>query len=451
MIYAGLIAFFFLEYIRPTSYIPALLSLHLNSIVPLATVAMSMITAGPVTLARMASEPNVRVVCAMLALIWMSFLTADVQQLSWNTLSVVLGFAFMTWVLGCEVTTTRKLKGVIVALIAAHLLVAALNPLLFTDPETRHYVTSGSFLGDGNDFALSIDIILPLCLFLLLDAGKKIVKLFWAAAILVLVAGVVVTQSRGGTVGLVFMGLYYWTKSQKKVQTGLLVVVVLTLVLALAPGNYFNRMRMISDTTEGSASARLTAWRTAIRMAVDSPVLGVGAGHFGTKIGNEYRPADFVGSGMTAHSIYFLALGELGLPGLSLLLFFVISNLRANHRLADAVRERAPPGHLADLQLLASLSAALIAFASAGAFLSALYYPHFYILGGLLIAGRNVVRQRLAAEPAGAMVAATPADGGREVSLHWALRPPPRRTLTNGAGARPRLTPGAATRNQGGR
>jgi hypothetical protein len=252
VIYAGLIAFFFLEYIRPTSYVPGLTVLHLNSIVPLATVAGSVVSSGQATLQRMIGDPNTKMIALLLGLIWLSFLTADVQMAAWNALVIVVGFALMYWVIGSEVTTVRKFKGVVIALIAVHLLVAALNPVLFTDPETRHYVTSGSFLGDGNDFALSIDVILPLCLFLLLDSKRMIGKLLWASAMLVLVAGVVVTQSRGGTVGLACMGLYYWSKSRKKVQTGAVAVVVLTLILAFAPGNYFNRMRMIGDTTEGS-------------------------------------------------------------------------------------------------------------------------------------------------------------------------------------------------------
>jgi hypothetical protein len=158
-------------------------------------------------------------------------------------------------------------------------------------------------------------------------------------------------------------------------------------------------------------------------MAIDNPLLGVGAAHFPVKIGNEYRPATFIGSGMTAHSIYFLALGELGFPGLLVLLSFIGWNLWANQKLSRELVARNSRAHDSDVQMLASTSAALIAFASAGAFLSALYYPHPYILGGILSAGRNVVRQR--------MLEATSSSGPqpqptRKVSLHWALRPPAR-------------------------
>ena len=42
---------------------------------------------------------------------------------------------------------------------------------------------------------------------------------------------------------------------------------------------------------------------------------------------------------------------------------------------------------------MAALSASVIAFAVDGAFLSALYYPHLYVLAGVSVAGRRVVRE----------------------------------------------------------
>jgi hypothetical protein len=59
------------------------------------------------------------------------------------------------------------------------------------------------------------------------------------------------------------------------------------------------------------------------------------------------------------------------------------------------LRERGTPASLRHAQLIASLSASLLGYAVAGAFLSAAYYPHMYILGGLLVSGRRVARAAL--------------------------------------------------------
>jgi O-antigen ligase len=228
------------------------------------------------------------------------------------------------------------------------------------------------------------------------------------------------TQSRGGTLGLAAVGVFWWWRSNRKFQTAVLAAVIVAMIFALAPGAYFDRMSSIGDTQEGSAQGRITAWRAATRMAMDSPLFGVGPAHFGVKFGTEYRPADFVGSGMNAHSLYFLALGELGFPGFILVIWLIAHNLAANQRLARQVQARNAPTSESDLQLLAAGSGAMIALATAGAFLSALWYPHLYVVAGLLTAMRRVVTVRL--EAAAGAVADEP--GQPQMTLHWSLRPP---------------------------
>lgn len=395
MIYYGLLLFFLLEYVRPGSYVPGLMALRLNSIVPLANFTGAVLTGGQRAWSSIAVERNTWFIVTLLLLVSLSMMTADVTMYAYQGLTTLLGYAMAYWVMMSELTTERRVVGVFKMLVAVHVIVAYLNPVLFTDPGNRHYLTSGFFLGDGNDFALSLNVVIPLCLGLLLGARGIVRKGFWAAALLVLVAAVVLTQSRGGTLALAAMGAYYWAKSEKKVQTGLVAVTVVALILLYAPAAYFQRMGQLTDTQEGSASARIGAWKASVRMAADHPLLGVGAGHFGVKYGAEYRTADVYGSGMTAHSLYFLALGELGLPGFGAVLWFFIYNLRANRHLAGQVRERGGPNQEADLRLLSSTSASLIGFAAGAAFLSCLYYPHIYVLCGLMGATRGLVRRRL--------------------------------------------------------
>ena len=249
LIYLGLLTFFLLEYVRPTSYVPALMVLRLNSLVPLGTFAGALARSNRETFDRLFSDVNTRIVFGMLVLVLGSVLTADVQLFAWNCFTAILGFAIIYWVMVSELTTVARVKGVFGMLILVHVIVAALNPVLFTDPNNRHYISSGAFLGDGNDFALSLDIIIPLCLYLLLDS-KKLLKPFWAGALLVLVAGVVLSQSRGGTIGLACMGLYYWLKSRRKAQTAVVAIAVVVMILAFAPAGYFQLMNQITDTQE---------------------------------------------------------------------------------------------------------------------------------------------------------------------------------------------------------
>lgn len=418
MSYALLLLFFFVEYVRPTSYIPALTVLKMNSLVPLGAFLVSLLTGtAGVAKERLGDDPAVKAVFAILGLVFLSVLTADIREFAVTRFSALVGYVIIFWVMLSEMTTVGRIKGLFVTLVFVHLVIAGLNPILFTDPENRNYIASGSFLGDGNDFSLSLAVVLPLGLFLFLNA-KAWQRPFWGLALLVLVACVVLTQSRGGTLGIGAMLAYYWAKSPKKMQTGALAVVVVGMVVAMAPGAYFARMNQIGDTQEGSASARLMAWGVAVQMAADNPLLGVGAGSFPSKIGNEYRTDAVLGSGMTAHSVYFLALGELGLPGFIAVFYFIIAGLVANRRLSRQVRERFGPQSV-EAQLLGSSSASMIAFAVAGAFLSALYYPHIYVMAGFQAAIRRVVGDRL-----GSRTAEVPVEKARRpIAIHPALRP----------------------------
>lgn len=399
MVYYGLLLFFVLEYVRPTSFLPALYALHLNLLVPLAIVTGTLVGGGRVTNQEVLRDPNTKMILVLMALIIGSILTADVTLYAYNVFTTIVGYVLVAWVIVKQLTDVRQIKGVFQTLVLVHIVVAALSPQILTDPEGRHTMASGSFLGDGNDFALSVNIAIPMSLFLLFDAKTFRHKLLYGAAFLVLVLCVVGTSSRGGTVALVSVGIYYWLKSGRKVLTAVIASVAVSLVLLFAPPSYFERMRTISDHTDGSAQGRILAWKAGVRMAVDHPILGVGAGHFPVKYGVEYRPPGITTEipWQTAHSNYFVILGELGFPGLAILLIFIVWNLAANRRLARDIREHNSQTTSTDQQLLTCLSASLVAFAVGGAFLTAIYYPHMYLLAGLLAAARRIVRERHAA------------------------------------------------------
>jgi probable O-glycosylation ligase (exosortase A-associated) len=408
MIYGGFLLFLVLEYVRPGSYIPALNLIRLNSVVPLGVIAGTFLTARGAPTRELVTEANTKLIVSFLALIVFSALTADVTLYVYNTFVTVFGYVLVYWVIARQIDDVRKIKGVFATLVLIHLALALLTPQMFTDPDARHYLASGTFLGDGNDYALSVNIAIPFCLFLMGDAPTKRHKLFYGSLLLILVLCVVATKSRGGTLALAAVGFYYWLKSNRKVLSSVLVVITVMLVLAYAPQSYFERMGTISSHQDGSSQGRLIAWKAGTQMALDHPLSGVGAGHFPVKFGAEYKPKDMQMPWLTAHSIYFLVLGELGLPGIAVLILFFSMNFAANRRLHRDLLKRGSSTAVRHAHLLASLSASLLAYAVAGAFLSAAYYPHMFILGGLLVSGRRAARLALQDTSAGPAMAPVP-------------------------------------------
>ncbi|MCK5091627.1 MAG: O-antigen ligase family protein, partial [Gammaproteobacteria bacterium] len=166
------------------------------------------------------------------------------------------------------------------------------------------------------------------------------------------------------------------------------------IIINYAPDVYFGRMSSIANyEQEGSAMGRIIAWKTAIRMAKENPVLGVGSGHFPVKLGTEFRPPEFGDSNLpwlTAHSIYFLILGELGLPGIIFLLAMLIGNYSRLKRLHQKIRDSNEESASNYGRLFLMLNASLIAYAIGGAFLSAAYYPHLYVIAAMIVAASYI-------------------------------------------------------------
>lgn len=393
--FAGLLLFFFLDYVRPTNLVPGLEVLHLNSLVPLFVVLATLRSRVDHGQPPRGEPSNFAMIFGFLGLIVASAAFADVTERVFNVFIAVAGYAAIFWTLTEQVNSLDRLKTVVKALLLVHVIVAALNPIMFTDPDVRHYVSSGAFLGDGNDFALSVNIVVPLCLYLVTDAVGTPRKLFWTLALVVCLACVVLTKSRGATVALACVAAYYWSKSNRKMTFVLAAAAVVVLIMLFAPPTYFERMSSIADSQEGSAQGRIQAWWGGTRMALDYPLTGVGAGNFPIAYGTHYKLAEDV-PWQTAHSIYFLTLGELGFPGLALLLAIIIRNLTANRRLMKQLAADPGDRFAREQQLLAALSASMVGFATGGAFLSAVYYPHMYILVGLFTAARRLVRQQVA-------------------------------------------------------
>lgn len=424
MVYFGLCLFVVLEYARPAAYISALLPLHLNSIIPTLVAVKAMTADGHPTMEEVLSETTTRLLLFFLGLLAISVVTSDVQQYSWEMFTAVVGYILIYFGLTRQLTTMDQIKGIFRMLVIVHLIVCALNPQIFTSPD-RQYLQGAPFLGDGNDFALSVNVVIPLTLFLLFEARGFLARAFYGGSLLVFLLGIVATQSRGGTLALGAVAIYYWTKNDRKVVTAAIAAVAVAIVLAVAPPQYFARMSDVANTEEGSAQGRIEAWKGSMRMALSNPLLGVGSGHFGVTYGARFkRPPQ------TAHSIYFLLLGELGLPGLIFLISFIATNLVQNRRTSRVVRDRASPDSRRLSQMLAATSASLLAYAVAGAFLSAAYYPHMYLLAGLLVASR-----RLALTTEASATTPSPAKAG--ISYHWALRQTlggasPSRTLQRG-------------------
>ncbi len=294
LLYAGFLLSIFLDYARPGSYLPFIETARLNSIVPLTVFIATIFHKSVVNDRDLFQHSNSSWLLYFLLLLVISILTAEVTEYSFNVFKTILGFVFWYYIIVKLVTTEQRMRTLFATLVLSHALLLLLNPQLITNPEMRSYIQGNTFLGDGNDYSLSVTILIPMCLYLIIRANTLWIRLFWGMSLAALILGIVGTQSRGATIALACVSLFLWWKGRQKIIGLALIALLVSGIVSYAPDIYFERIDTIANyQEEGSAMGRIMAWKSALRMAEKHPWLGVGSGHFAVKLGTEFRPPEF--------------------------------------------------------------------------------------------------------------------------------------------------------------
>jgi O-antigen ligase len=256
----------------------------------------------------------------------------------------------------------------------------------------------GAFLGDENDAALALGVGLGLCYPLRPVLAERSWRWFGLVVMALCAAGIVASASRGGFVGLVAVLLATAYLSGRLLRVLTVIAVVGLLALPLVPDQYFKEIQSINDPTESTRVQRLYMWRIGFQAYMSNPVLGIGAGNYGYRVA-DYETTPFVQKknifgrsfgGRAVHSTYFQILPELGTGGAIIFLVLATSVLRTGF----AARKSGEGDDPTIVALARGTAAGMVAFLAAGAFVSAAYYPHFWMLCGLsasltFMRGRN--------------------------------------------------------------
>lgn len=390
MLFFSLLIVFVLEYTRPDQFFPFIISLKLYALVPLVVFFAAFVSQRRNTNEAILESNITKLVIGLLLLALVSILTALDKTRAWQAWQTLLGYVLLFFMVSKLCDTREKLKWLFRIIIAAHIWLVFLNPALLTDSTQRTYIQNVTFLGDGNDFALSASIALPMCLYLFHSTRQSLARALYIVSALILIGAVLGTQSRGAALAIMAMVFYLWTLSQKKGRATIFIIAGLIVVLVIASEAYISRVQSIAHYQEdGSAQGRLLAWRASIEMALRRPLLGVGPGCFPVAFGGWGYSTPGIPT-MNAHSLYFLALGELAWPGMAILIGLLWVMFRDNQSAIKSIPSEAGVQQLDRRRLLVYTTASLVAFAVGGAFLSVLYYPHLYVIAGIVFAARRI-------------------------------------------------------------
>ena len=261
---------------------------------------------------------------------------------------------------------------------------------LMTGGGGRVWGPPGTFIGDNNEFALALVMTIPILRFLQMQMTGAWQRHAMTAVMVLCALSALGSQSRGALLAIGAMTLWLWWRGQRKLQLGLVLLVLGVGLVIFMPESWTDRMSTINQYQEDrSAMGRISAWWNAWNLAKDYP-FGVGFNAARPELFARYSPyPDMVHA---AHSIYFQVLGNHGYVGLLIFLALWVSTWRTAGRLIKLGSKDPDLAWLKDFGGMLQVS--YIAFLVGGAFLSLVYFDFPYYLMALAVVAHQWASRR---------------------------------------------------------
>jgi probable O-glycosylation ligase (exosortase A-associated) len=183
------------------------------------------------------------------------------------------------------------------------------------------------------------------------------------------------------------MSFFLWLKSNSKIKTGALLLMLIPILITAMPDKWMGRMHTIDNyQADGSALGRINAWKFAINVANHFP-LGGGFLTFTPQMYQQFAPdPTYV---VVAHSIYFQVLGEHGYFGLLLYLILFFFTWRTGSRIIRKCGTN--PEYAWAVTTAKMCQVSIIGYMTAGAFLAMAYYDLVYYILAILVTTEKVL------------------------------------------------------------
>jgi putative inorganic carbon (hco3(-)) transporter len=254
---------------------------------------------------------------------------------------------------------------------------AGLGLLRVANHETFQATLAGT---DPNDFAFILATALPFTFWLLRE--RAVFRPLVVGMVGLISVAIFLSFSRGALVGLA-AGAFVHVLTERRHIPILLLGALVTLAFALIfvherPSQVATGLELKEKVADANVEMRLDAWRGALNLTAEQPLLGVGPGNFQFHF-YEATGRPLGSPRMTVvHNTYLDVAVELGVLGMVL---FVLYLVQAFARLGIArARAHGPPGYAVTVRT------ALVVAAVAGIFVSEQYYAPFWLFGGLATA-----------------------------------------------------------------
>lgn len=388
----GLLIYLVFEYVRIGEIIPALGMLHPARIVAILTIIGWLLAQRKTREQMVVWSPQSWVMLGFIAAMIVSITTAMYKSQAVEVTIAGIQTGIVFFLITNLGTTKERVRQIywLLLLLGLWLAVGAIKAYVLTGNPVKG--PGSGFLSDENDLALGLVVVTPMAWSLYQAAARSGQRALAGFSSVAIAVAVVLTFSRGGFIGLIFVLTAIAVAAKRRFFSIAFLAVVITVAWNLAPPQYRERIASIRHYREDeSAQARMYTWQAAELMFRDRPFFGVGAGNFSTAYGLKYRPPEAHTMWRATHSIYYECLAELGAAGC---IFFCALIALTYRDLIKVVRMRPAGAKSAWEQRVALGTAiALSGYLVGGAFLSALFYIHPYLLAALAVCLERTARE----------------------------------------------------------
>jgi O-antigen ligase len=293
------------------------------------------------------------------------------------------------------VRTPARLKGLMFLAIAIGVVlsVGAINDYRLgrVSIEAGERVTGviGGMFGNPNDLALHLVMMIPLAVGLLLSTRNVLAKPLYIASAVLMLGGVIVSFSRGGFLGLLggSMVLAWKLGRSNRFLMIVLIGVLLVGLIAVAPGEYTDRLGTIgSVNADASSSSRRALLERSIIVALYNPVFGVGIGNFHIVSIRE----------LVSHNAYTQVAAEMGLAAMVIYIMLLVVPFRRLRVIERATYETRRGSRIYYLSV--ALQASMVAYMVSSFFGSVAYQFYVYYMIGYAVALRRIYEAQTGVE-----------------------------------------------------
>lgn len=330
-------------------------------------------------------------------------------RLSWNLFHTLL-LAFLAWILVCTMVSPYPSAWEGMILIAKYLVPMGVIAAVAQTRRDLEWITGtlmfsvgiwaaaagilgpvhgsypylnieGGQMTDNNEVAAATVGYVPFLLYFIFNYSWKFrlpVRLGLAAFFVITLSSIAFSQSRGATVALAVLTLFYITlMSRHRIRDGIVLSAVIAGALWFAPSSFWERIGTINvgvEQTEASAQNRLALMKAAWEGTLDNPVFGMGPycwlDGYAQYIDDRHNP----------HDVWLKCSVEIGLPGLFIFLAIIGAVCFGMHRVS---RLSLKAGDRRTSNLALAVMASIIGICVALSFLSQPYWEYLWaILAG---------------------------------------------------------------------